>query len=123
MFLHAVNEAESGDFVPSVSLAYFDVADLAKQIYFKNQTPSLGTPFPKHLSLATVLSLVIDSFTGATERHIEVCFFFFDPILFRRKPDCHRVVRLTAPGLVDFLVPHLCLSYTYGISLIRLETV
>ena len=50
------------------------------QIYFKNQTPAPGTTFSKHLPLSTVLSLVIDSFTGATERHIEVCFllyFFF----------------------------------------------
>jgi len=45
---------------------------LDNQIYFKNQTPASGTSFPKHLSLTTVLSLVIDSFTGATERHIEV---------------------------------------------------
>jgi len=43
------------------------------QIYFKNQTPTLGTSFPKHLPLSTVLPLVIDSFTSATERHIEVC--------------------------------------------------
>jgi len=45
---------------------------LDNQIYFKNQTPAAGTSFPKHLPLPTVLSLVIDSFTGATERHIEV---------------------------------------------------
>jgi len=45
---------------------------LDNQIYFKNQTPAPGTPFLKHLPLPTVLSLVIDSFTGATERHIEV---------------------------------------------------
>ena len=49
--------------------------DLSLQIYFKNQTPAPGTSFPKHLPLPTVLSLVIDSFTGATERHIEVCLF------------------------------------------------
>ncbi|KAJ3518189.1 hypothetical protein NLJ89_g35 [Agrocybe chaxingu] len=41
-------------------------------IYFKNQTPAPGTAFPKHLPLSTVLPLVIDSFTSATERHIEV---------------------------------------------------
>lgn len=45
---------------------------LDNQIYFKNQTPAPGTSFPQHLPLNTVLSLVIDSFTGATERHIEV---------------------------------------------------
>lgn len=45
---------------------------LDNQIYFKNQTPASGTSFPQHLPLNTVLSLVIDSFTGATERHIEV---------------------------------------------------
>ncbi|RXW19076.1 hypothetical protein EST38_g6770 [Candolleomyces aberdarensis] len=45
---------------------------LDNQIYFKNQTPAPGTVFPQHLPLATVLSIVIDSFTGATERHIEV---------------------------------------------------
>ncbi|KAF6755904.1 proteasome subunit [Ephemerocybe angulata] len=45
---------------------------LDNQIYFKNQTPAPGTVFPQHLPLETVLSIVIDSFTGATERHIEV---------------------------------------------------
>ncbi|KAG6902420.1 hypothetical protein C0995_000346 [Termitomyces sp. Mi166 len=45
---------------------------LDNQIYYKNQTPAPGTSFPAHLSLPTVLSLVIDSFTSATERHIEV---------------------------------------------------
>jgi len=45
---------------------------LDNQIYFKNQTPAPGTSFPKHLPLSTVLPLVIDSFTSATERHIEV---------------------------------------------------
>jgi hypothetical protein len=42
------------------------------QIYFKNQTPAPGTAHPVHLALEDVLALVIDSFTGATERHIEV---------------------------------------------------
>jgi hypothetical protein len=42
------------------------------QIYFKNQTPALGTSHPTHLPLRHVLELVIDSFTSATERHIEV---------------------------------------------------
>jgi 20S proteasome subunit beta 6 len=45
---------------------------LDNQIYFKNQTAAPGTQHPTHLSLPHVLSLVIDSFTGATERHIEV---------------------------------------------------
>jgi len=45
---------------------------LDNQIYFKNQTPAAGMSFPRHLPLSTVLSLVIDSFTSATERHIEV---------------------------------------------------
>ncbi|KAF5314851.1 hypothetical protein D9619_007266 [Psilocybe cf. subviscida] len=45
---------------------------LDNQIYFKNQTPAAGASFPKHLPLATVLPLVIDSFTSATERHIEI---------------------------------------------------
>jgi len=45
---------------------------LDNQIYFKNQVPEAGTEFPKHLPLHTVLAIVIDSFTGATERHIEV---------------------------------------------------
>ncbi|KAF4577531.1 Proteasome subunit beta type-6 [Pleurotus pulmonarius] len=45
---------------------------LDNQIYFKNQTPAPGTSHPSHLPLPTVLKLVIDSFTGATERHIEV---------------------------------------------------
>ncbi|KAJ7581204.1 nucleophile aminohydrolase [Mycena floridula] len=45
---------------------------LDNQIYFKNQTAAPGTEHPAHLSLQHVLSLVIDSFTSATERHIEV---------------------------------------------------
>lgn len=45
---------------------------LDNQIYFKNQTPAPGTSHPAHLPLADVLALVIDSFTSATERHIEV---------------------------------------------------
>ncbi|THU98601.1 20S proteasome subunit [Dendrothele bispora CBS 962.96] len=44
---------------------------LDNQIYFKNQTAAPGTTHPKHLPLQEVLSLVIDSFTSATERHIE----------------------------------------------------
>ena len=42
------------------------------QIYFKNQQPPAGSSHPVHLPLPDVLSIVIDSFTGATERHIEV---------------------------------------------------
>ncbi|GHJ88560.1 hypothetical protein NliqN6_4962 [Naganishia liquefaciens] len=47
---------------------------LDNQIYFKNQTPAPGAePFvPGRLPLSTVLSLVVDAFTSATERHIEV---------------------------------------------------
>jgi 20S proteasome subunit beta 6 len=45
---------------------------LDNQIYFKNQVAAPGTSFPKHLPLEDVVSLVIDSFTSATERHIEV---------------------------------------------------
>jgi len=45
---------------------------LDNQIYFKNQVPATGAAFPKHLPLEDVLSLVTDSFTSATERHIEV---------------------------------------------------
>jgi 20S proteasome subunit beta 6 len=47
---------------------------LDNQIYFKNQTAAPGAePFvPGRLPLATVLGLVVDSFTSATERHIEV---------------------------------------------------
>ncbi|KAF9494540.1 N-terminal nucleophile aminohydrolase [Pleurotus eryngii] len=45
---------------------------LDNQIYYKNQTPAPGTSHPTHLPLPSVLKLVIDSFTGATERHIEV---------------------------------------------------
>lgn len=42
------------------------------QIYFKNQQAAPGQSHPLHLPLSDVLSIVIDSFTGATERHIEV---------------------------------------------------
>jgi 20S proteasome subunit beta 6 len=48
------------------------------QIYFKNQVPAPGRAHPAHLPLHEVLKIVIDSFTSATERHIEVrhaCFF------------------------------------------------
>lgn len=45
---------------------------LDNQIYFKNQRPAPGTSHPTHLPLHEVLALVIDSFTSATERHIEV---------------------------------------------------
>ncbi|KAI6044049.1 nucleophile aminohydrolase [Pisolithus marmoratus] len=44
---------------------------LDNQIYFKNQQPAPGTSHPTHLPLQLVLALVIDSFTSATERHIE----------------------------------------------------
>jgi 20S proteasome subunit beta 6 len=43
-----------------------------QQIYFRNQQAAAGQPHPSHLPLPDVLRLVIDSFTGATERHIEV---------------------------------------------------
>jgi len=45
---------------------------LDNQIYFKNQVAAAGSPHPQHLPLLDVLSLVTDSFTSATERHIEV---------------------------------------------------
>jgi len=45
---------------------------LDNQIYFKNQTAAAGQSFPRHLPITTVLPLVIDAFTSATERHIEV---------------------------------------------------
>lgn len=45
----------------------------ALQIYFKNQQPIPGgPPHPVHLPLSRVIALVMDSFTSATERHIEV---------------------------------------------------
>ncbi len=42
------------------------------QIYFKNQTEAAGQTHPTHLPLSDVLAIVTDSFTSATERHIEV---------------------------------------------------
>jgi len=45
---------------------------LDNQIKFKNQVAAPGTSFPVHLPLPDVVSFVIDSFTSATERHIEV---------------------------------------------------
>jgi len=46
---------------------------LDNQIYFKNQTTPPGVAaHPTHLPLARVIALVTDSFTSATERHIEV---------------------------------------------------
>jgi len=44
---------------------------LDNQIYFKNQKAVSG-PHPTHLPLQRVIALVTDSFTSATERHIEV---------------------------------------------------
>jgi len=47
---------------------------LDNQIYFKNQQPADPTnpPIPGNLPLSDVLDLVVDAFTSATERHIEV---------------------------------------------------
>jgi len=45
---------------------------LDNQIYFKNQVAAAGSAHPQHLPLLDVLALVTDSFTSATERHIEV---------------------------------------------------
>ncbi|KZV67924.1 N-terminal nucleophile aminohydrolase [Peniophora sp. CONT] len=45
---------------------------LDNQIYFKNQVAPPGQAHPTHLPLQEVLNIVIDSFTSATERHIEV---------------------------------------------------
>ena len=47
---------------------------ISVQIYFKNQVPPPGVAggHPTHLPLDRVLSIVTDSFTSATERHIEV---------------------------------------------------
>ncbi|KZT00309.1 uncharacterized protein LAESUDRAFT_718228 [Laetiporus sulphureus 93-53] len=41
-------------------------------IYHKNQLAAPGTTHPAHLLLLDVPSIVIDSFTSATERYIEV---------------------------------------------------
>ncbi|KAJ7200321.1 20S proteasome subunit [Mycena pura] len=45
---------------------------LDSQIYFKNQTPSPGSTQPTHLPLSRVLSLSLDSFKKAADRHIQV---------------------------------------------------
>ncbi|KAF8740689.1 hypothetical protein AX14_007589 [Amanita brunnescens Koide BX004] len=45
---------------------------LDNQVYFKNQTAAHGESFPSHLALTSVLKLIVDAFTSATERHIEV---------------------------------------------------
>ena len=50
-----------------------ELIPLYHQIYFKNQQAATGQSHPKHLPLSDVLQIVIDSFTSATERHIEVC--------------------------------------------------
>lgn len=44
------------------------------QIYFRNHTPAPGQPpfDPSTHPLSTVLSILVDSFSSATERHIEV---------------------------------------------------
>lgn len=56
---------------------YFPPMLRPPQIYFKNQTAPSGSAHPTHLPLAHVLSLVIDSFTSATERHIEVSYYYY----------------------------------------------
>lgn len=63
------------DIVPV--LVFWYIISHTLQIYFRNQTPAPGTSHPAHLPLAHVLSLVIDSFTSATERHIEVGLLHF----------------------------------------------
>ena len=45
---------------------------MGAQIYFKNQVAPAGQAHPAHLPLQDVISIVVDSFTSATERHIEV---------------------------------------------------
>ncbi|WFD01104.1 proteasome endopeptidase complex [Malassezia yamatoensis] len=47
---------------------------LDNQVMFKNQqsTPTRQIPAPGHLSLQDTLKITMDSFTSATERHIEV---------------------------------------------------
>ena len=47
---------------------------LDNQVMFKNQmpTPETSIPEPGHLPLPHALRIVMDSFTSATERHIEV---------------------------------------------------
>ncbi|KAM6494255.1 20S proteasome subunit [Amanita muscaria] len=45
---------------------------LDNQVYYKNQTAGQDESFPTHLPLPSVLKLVVDAFTSATERHIEV---------------------------------------------------
>lgn len=47
---------------------------LDNQVLFKNQydTPDHKIPTPGHLPLEQALQIVMDSFTSATERHIEV---------------------------------------------------
>ncbi len=67
--LHSVSPISSRKF--SGPLANSVLLD---KIYFKNQTPAQASPHPAHLPLPDVLSIVIDSFTSATERHIEVRF-------------------------------------------------
>src|ERR1700722_17256759 len=51
-----------------IDFLFFEIV----QIYFKNQAPAPGTSHARHLPLREVVSIVIDSFTGATERHIDV---------------------------------------------------
>ena len=80
------------------------------QIYFKNQVPASGSAFPKHLPLQDVLSLVTDSFTSATERHIEVCvfsdLFFLQPIKSRSS-----MLSASSPWLlVAIWPPYICIS-------------
>ena len=67
-----LSRAKYTRFLPFLSLLASN--SIASQIYYRNQKPSSGAAQPVHLSLQKVLGLVIDSFTHATERHVEVCF-------------------------------------------------
>lgn len=74
-FAHGESEPRGAE-PPNRTTSLTHIA-LLSQVYSKNQSadPNVA-PLPKGerpvLPMETVLSLVIDAFTGATERHIEV---------------------------------------------------
>ena len=85
---------------------------LDNQVMFRNQnsTSTTQVPEPGHLSLEEALRLTMDSFTGATERHIEVgdgveiyVVRSLDPRTAGPAGPCALDVSLEAEGAVDAL--------------------
>lgn len=107
----------------------------ARQIYFKNQQPIPGgPPHPVHLPLSRVIALVTDSFTSATERHIEVSahssvqikissFFICGRFRMHFIPtfnqDCTRRTRVAHPSLFSCVLGSLLLFTSISMTILN----